>query len=431
MEETRVLTRGKRTLVAGGRPRGTVYAAYRLLGRLGCRWWTPWAETIPSVPNLTLPKLDLNEKPAFESRDDFWFSAFDGDWAARNGSNGQTARLEDRHGGKIKYAGFVHTYYDMVPPATHFGPHPEWYSLIDGRRTAENAQLCTTDPNLREVIVAQVRERLKADPTATIASVSQNDCYRPCQCARCQALVRAEGSESAPVLDLANFVARRIETEYPHVAIDTLAYQYTRKAPRTMRPRPNVIVRLCSIECNFAQPLTHPSNASFADDIKDWSRLTDRLYIWNYNTNFARYPQPLPNYFVLGPNERFFRANGVRGVFEQGAYQSNGGEMAELRAWVQAQLLWNPELDDKALIDEFLKGYYGPAAGPIREYLNLMADAAANDVATIYDPPTRPFFRFPTLHRAEMLWQSAMRTVADQPDLLWRVRQGDLAVRWV
>ena len=56
---------------------------------------------------------------------------------------------------------------------------------------------------------------------------------------------------------------RGLEPEFPQVAVDTFAYQYTRRPPKTIRPRPNVIVRLCSFECNFREPLDHPSNAAF------------------------------------------------------------------------------------------------------------------------------------------------------------------------
>jgi hypothetical protein len=65
-------------------------------------------------------------------------------------------------------------------------------------------------------------------------------------------------------------------------------------------------------------------------------------------TDFAHYLQPFPDWFTLGPNLRFFQAHHVRGVFEEGAYESFGAEMAELRAWVLAQLLWNPQQDDRA-----------------------------------------------------------------------------------
>ena len=145
------------------------------------------------------------------------------------------------------------------------------------------------------------------------------------------------------------------------MAVDTLAYRYTRKPPKTVRPRPNVIVRLCSIECNFREPLDHSSNAAFAGDIAGWSKICQRLYVWDYTTDFAHYLQPHPNWFTLGSNVRFFANHNVRGLFEQGAYQSHGSEMSELRAWVLAQLLWNPRRDERALIDEFCRVTMDPA----------------------------------------------------------------------
>ncbi len=43
-EEMVVRTRGDRVLLAGGRPRGTLYAVSRFLqDACGVRWWAPWA----------------------------------------------------------------------------------------------------------------------------------------------------------------------------------------------------------------------------------------------------------------------------------------------------------------------------------------------------------------------------------------------------
>lgn len=423
--------KGGRVLLAGGRPRGTLYAVYRLLhDRAGVRWWTPWATTVPKQPRLLLSgPLSRQAKPAFESRDPFWFHAFDRNWAARNCTNGFRADLDASRGGKIVYKGFVHTFFDMLPPAKHFDAHPEWYSEIGGRRV-KDGQLCTTNPELRREIVRIVRQWLRESPEASIVSVSQNDWYRPCACPSCKAIDDAEGSHAGTMIALVNHVAEQIEDEFPTVAVDTLAYQYTRRAPRTVRPRKNVIVRLCSIECNFAQPLEHPSNQAFAQDIRDWSKLTDRLYVWDYTTDFPNYVMPFPNWFVLGPNVRFFANHGVKGLFEQGAYQSHGSEMAELRAWVLAQLLWNPDQDDGKLIDEFLTGYYGAAAArPIRAYMALVAGAAKDHYTTIWTPPTAPFFSYEVLSRAEAYWQEALRATQDDPVLHWRVRLGHLPVR--
>ncbi len=430
-EELVLRSKGNTLLVAGGRPRGTLYAVNRLLHREGVRWWTPWATQVPSKRMLVFKDLNVREKPVFESRDPFWFHAFDRDWARRNNSNSMHSRLTAEDGGKVTYDGFVHTFFELVPPAKHFKDHPDWYSLIDGERKWQGAQLCTSNPQLREFMLGALREKLRRDPTTSIVSVSQNDWYGACQCPTCKAIDEREGTPAGSVLTLVNYLAEQVESEFPNVAIDTLAYQYTRKAPKSLKPRPNVIVRLCSIECNFAQPLEHPSNQAFATDIRDWSKLTNRLYIWNYVTDFPNYMQPFPNWYTLGPNERFFAKNGVKGLFEQGAYQSYGSAMAEMQAWVQSQLLWNPEKDDKKLIREFLEGYYGRAARPIQEYLDLMADAAKDFNMLIWTGPDAPFFTLDTMLKAEQLWRRAGQAVAGDESLTWRVRLGHLPVKYV
>lgn len=432
-EQIALHTKGKRLLLAGGRPRGTLYAVYHFLqDQCGVRWWMPWATTIPRNANLSISALNVKTQPAFESRDTFWYPAFDGDWAAHNFSNSQQARLTDAQGGKIVYKGFVHTFYSLVPPEDHFAAHPEWYSLIGGKRTVDRGQLCLTNPELKKFVVERVKQWLRETPNANIVSISQNDGPGWCECPNCAALDKREGSHAGSLLAFVNDVAAEVGKTYPHVTIDTLAYQYTRKPPLTIRPRPNVVVRLCSVEGYFAAPLDDPSNAAFANDLRAWGKLSRRLYVWDYTTDFAHYVMPYPNWFVLGPNLRFFADNGVQGVLEEGAHQSNGAEMAEMRAWVLARLLWNPHQDDQALIREFLRGYYGPAAaGPIWQYLQLMHTAAHGYYLGINAPPTAPYLTFDTLNRAEELWQQAETAAASDPEKLWRVRQGHLPVRYV
>jgi hypothetical protein len=432
-EEFVIRTKGNRVLLAGGRPRGTLYAVSRFLQeQCGVRWWTPWASGIPKQSRLRVVELNLREKPAFEYREAFWYPAFDADWSWRNGCNGNSSRLTPEKGGCISYKGFVHTFYPLVPPEKYFAEHPEWFSLIKGKRTTERAQLCLTNPKLRDFAVERVKQWLRESPDAGIISVSQNDWYGACECIDCKALDDAEGTHAATMLSFVNYLAEKIEPEYPRVAVDTLAYQYTRRPPKTLKPRPNVIVRLCSIECNFREPLDHPSNAAFADDIRGWSEICQRLYIWDYTTDFAHYVQPHPNWFVLGPNLRFFQQHNVRGVFEQGAYQSHGSEMSELRAWVLAQLLWNPNQDDRALINEFLEGYYGPDAAPhLRRYFALMHDASKGHNLTCYSPSDAPHLRFKPLAEAEQLWRHAEAAAANSPEFLERIRLGHLAVGYV
>lgn len=425
--------KGESILLAGGGSRGDLYAVSRFLQqKCGVRWWTPWAATIPKNPELSVSVDDFRYKPPFELREPYWFPAFDAKWAVHNTCNGQSSRIRAEFGGTVQYKGFVHTFYPLVPPEKYFSEHPEWYSLIDGKRTHDRAQLCTTNPQLRAFLVQRVKEWLRESPEARIISVSQNDWYRPCECAECKALDDREGSHSGTMLDLANFVADQIKGEFPQVSVDTLAYQYTRKPPKTLRPRSNVVVRLCSIECTFRDPLDHVANSAFNEDIKGWSAITDRLYIWDYTTDFGHYLAPHPNYFTLGSNVRYFAKNHVRGLFEQGAYQSHGSEFSEMRAWVLAQLLWNPHQDDRALIREFLEGYYGAeAAKPIGDYLQLVTDASKGYYLTCFNSVKSPFLNSQTLARAEKLFAKAEAAVQNDPELSTRVRLAHLPLSYV
>jgi hypothetical protein len=431
-EEFVMRTKGHRLLLAGGRPRGTIYAVDHFLQeQCGVRWWTPWATNVPQHATLRIPDLDKQEKPAFEYRAPFWYAGFDPLWKVRNGANGENQQIPAELGGCVIYKGFVHTFYPLVPPDKYFATHPEWYSLIKGKRTHDSAQLCLSNPELRDFVVEHVKESLRESPNAGIVSVSQNDCQGACQCPDCQTIDKTEGGPSGSMITFVNYVAEHIQPEFPNVAVDTLAYQYTRKPPKTVHPKPNVIVRLCSIECNFRAPLDDPSNAAFLSDLQDWSKICHRLYVWDYVTDFSDYLLPHPNWFVLGPNLRLFQKYNVQGVFEEGAYQSNGAEMAELRAWLLAQLLWNPQQDDHALIQEFLNGYYGKAAAkPIRRYLDLTQDASKGCYLACYTHPHEPFLTFKVLADAEHCWQEAEKASAKDPEKLPRVQAGHLAVRF-
>jgi len=424
---------GDDLILAGGYPRGTLYAVYTFLEEhLGCRWWSSTESMIPKKPTLQVANLDIRYVPALEYRSPFWFDAFDGDWAVRSKCNGQAHRLDDKRGGKHIYEGFVHTFYPLISPEKYFKDHPEWFSEIKGKRTYDHAQLCLTNEEMRKELVKNLKERLRNNPAATIASVSQNDWRGNCQCSNCTAIEKEEESPAGLMLRFVNAIAADTEKDFPNVAISTLAYQYTRKPPKLTKPRHNVIVQLCSIECSFCKPLSDERNKAFRDDIVGWSKICDRLYIWDYTTNFRHYVMPHPNLRVLGPNVKFFVDHNVKGIFEQGAYQSYGSEMAELRAWVLAKLLWNPSLDGQKLIDEFIDGYYGPAAPHIRAYLNVTHDAveASDDWLGCFSEHTAKFLSFETLSKGWGHLSAAEAAVQNDPNLLLRVQVAQLPVMY-
>ncbi|MCX7597341.1 MAG: DUF4838 domain-containing protein [Armatimonadetes bacterium] len=432
-------TQGPHLIIAGGALRGNLYGVYGLLeDHLGCRWFTPTVSRIPKVDRLVIGPLNETKVPVLEYREPFVRDCFDGDWCARNRVNSSAASLEERHGGKVRFSrfGFVHTFNYLVPPEKYFDEHPEYFSEIDGRRIRDWTQLCCTNEDVIRIVTEEVRRWMREDPEAFVFSVSQNDWGNPCQCANCRAMAAREGSNAGPLLYLVNKVAEAVEEEFPDKAVETLAYQWSRKPPRYIRPRPNVIIRLCSIECCFSHPLEScdsPENRAFREDIEGWSKISNRLWVWNYNTSFSNYLVPFPNQRVRRPNVRFFVRNNVTGIFEQDNYTSLLGELSALGGYMAAKFLWNPDYDENQAMNEFLEGVYGEAAGPIRRYIDLIHDKVEreNIHMDIWEGPNAPYLTDDLLAEADRLWDEAEAAVADQPEVLKRVREARLSVDWV
>lgn len=420
-------TVGKDLILAGQGTRGTVYAVYTFLEDVvGCRWWTSSESYVPKKPVLEIPALDVTYAPALRYREAFYRDTFDGPTAARFKLNGHHHRVLPEYGDHYRFVGFVHTFFPFLPPAKYFEQHPEWYSEINGKRTAERSQLCLTNTEMRDEMVKVVLERLRADKGAGFISISQNDWHGQCQCKACRAVEEEEGSSSGPLIRFVNAVAEEVEKEFPEVLVETLAYQYTRTPPKHVRPRRNVVVRLCSIECSFIQPLAEgEQNEAFRRDIEGWSKIAPQLFIWDYVTNFASYIVPHPNMRVLAPNVRYFVDNRTIGLFEQGDSQSEIGDFIRLRAWLLAHLMWNPKADEKALVSEFLQGYYGPAAPHLQEYLDVIHDAGEKSGVYLrcFMSNTSSYLTLDDLNRATKIYVKATAAVADDPVLARRVRR--------
>ena len=429
-------TIGDHLVIAGGSMRGTMYGVYGLLeDHLGCRWFTPEVSKIPSNRKLVVPELDETVLPVLEYREPFVYECFDGDWAARNRMNGSRADVGDRRGGRVEWGRgmFVHTFNYLVPPDEHFDAHPEYFSLVDGKRLKHPSQLCCTNENVIKLVTERMLEEMRKNPQATVFSLSQNDWFNFCQCKKCRAAAEREGSQIAPVLMMVNRVAEEAEKEFPDKIIETLAYQWTRHPPKTLRPRHNVVVRLCSIECCFSHPLgtcDSPQNTTFTSDLREWSKICDRLWVWNYCTSFSDYLLPFPNLRVRDDNIRLFVENNVTGVFQQDVYTTPHGELSSLSGYLNAKLLWNPDYDEDTAINEFLAGVYGGAAGPIRAYIDMLHDKVASDnIHMPIWPGQQPaYLTAEILDRADMLWDEAEVAVAGNPDVLERVKIARLSV---
>ncbi len=430
-------------ILAGGRPRGTLYAVFQFLEEsVGCRWWTPTESTIPNQPTLTVNVEDQRYVPPFSYREHFSTAMrYHPEFATKLHQNGSHQQQTEEWGGHFKILGFSHTFSELIPPQTYFGSHPEWFSdptrgglpctkdspLPEGQDT----QLCLTNPEVLKELTKNALELIRQNPTAGYISISQNDNSNPCTCESCKKLATREGSQSGVILTFVNQVAKEIGESYPDFWVETLAYTYSEKPPRTVRPARNVLIRLALALADYGHPIDSEWNEPARDLIRNWAKIAPHLFIWSYATNFKKAMFPHPNWRSMAEDYRFFAANNVQGMFVQGdCYTGDVGDFTQLRAWLTGKLLWDPTRDQKALTSEFLAGYYGAAAPFLQQYLDLLL--------TTFEAQKRGLntnnrdFSFINLDMATQgtdLFRQAREAVADQPSLLNRVRREELSLR--
>jgi hypothetical protein len=412
----------------------------------------------------------------------------DANWAVRNRMNGHFCRIPEYKGGAHRYYPFGHSFHLLINPDDYFDEHPEYFSEINNRRIRESSQLCLTNEDVRKISLQKVKKWIAEHPEVTIVSISQNDGFNACTCAACKAIDEKEGSHAGTLIDFVNYIAEGIEKNHPHITIDTLAYNYTRTPPATIKPRHNVAVRLCSIECCFSHPygechaIAYPydrpydrpdKNRTFTDDLRGWSLICDRVYIWDYVTNYAHPLIPFPNFKVLQANVKYLLKHNVRGIFAEGAYWEGGGASdAELRSYVLAKIIWDPEVDVSALIHEYYQNVYGIAGDLMQSLLELWHSKLEGVHVGIYHPPAvwyfdenlrnrvaqlrrkhvlmRDFFEHAVplmesgmelemigfidqemLVKAGHIFDQAEELVSDEPEILHRIKQDRLGLRYI
>ena len=170
-----------------------------------------------------------------------------------------------------------------------------------------------------------------------------------------------------------NAVAEEVEKDFPKVTVSTLAYLDTAAPPKTVRPRKNVAIQLCTDISAWPEPfLTIEETEAFQARMKAWAAMGAQIHVWDYTDNYSHYPGPMPNWQVVTDSIRFFVNHNAKGVMLQGNYQTPGTADGFMRCWVWAKQLWDPSRDTRSLMKDFVYGYYGKAAPQIWEYQELL-----------------------------------------------------------
>ena len=429
-------TRGARVLIEGGTHKGALYGVYELLEKqLGCHFWAPGAETIPAGNNISIPAVYFRDQPAFNSREVYYAGMDEQDF---------TDKMRcDRHAwkGGEDWGLWVHTMFTLVPPDLYFDKHPEYFALMGGKRT--KTQLCLSNPDVLKITIRELGKRMKENPEKKYWSVSQMDTFGYCECDECRTLSgwgdpdgvggprQGGGTPSGSLISFVNKVA----AAFPDKIISTLAYQYSRQAPANIKPAANVNIMLCTIECDRSKPLDADTSAgSFFHDLRAWSAISNDILVWDYVIQFTNMIAPFPNIPVLQPNLQLFRKYGVSSVFEQGCHGTYS-ELQELRQYLLAKLLWNPDYDADSLTRNFLDGYYGAAGVFIDRYLKEAEHALqhSGEPLLLYSSPmqeTGSFLHPENIEVYNRLFDQAEKAVAGDSLLTSRVRKARLPLRY-
>jgi hypothetical protein len=357
---------------------GTLTGVYEFLRQIGeVRFYLPGelGTVITSVPNLTVPELNVSGAPRTNYRYP-WFSMFERSpqsalWARRVGFGGKApVMIIDSYTRFQKYR----------------DSHPEYFALADGKRAfgAECAadghgHLCLTNPAVIKQWANDIIEYFENNPQVDVYPLTPSDGLRRiCECKDCQAELRQnagnDGRFSYHIWNFTGKVAALVGKRFPNKYVGCLAYERYHTPPAEIGYMPNVAVMFCNWRSFLANPA---ESAKFHAEVEAWSAKVDRVYLWTWYLDHWLPWNGLPVIFtdtIERELKYMFKNPKYSGEFIESEGQNGDHNqmptpgMQHLNLYVTARLYWNPQLKVATLIEEYCKLFYGPAAAPMQSF---------------------------------------------------------------
>jgi hypothetical protein len=387
----------KRLLLLGNTDLGVSHAAFRLLERLGCRWFFPakeW-EIVPRRQELALD-IDETDRPVLLSRRIWYGYAFFDRNLPRCREDYEAWARHNRMAGSLRpYTG--HAWQSiMLTNKKTFDAHPEYYALVKGQRGGE--QLCVSNPAVRELATRWALDHFRKHPEADMVSMETSDGGGQCECEACRKL----GSISDRAFGLANEVARAVAKEMPGKMVGMLAYNEHCEPP-SFALEPNVYVQLTA---GFIR-----GQYSF-DELKElWPKVCRNLGFYEYFSVWL-WDHDMP------PGGRAADIKQVRArIRDYVRHQATSLDCESGNNWgphglgyyLANKLMWNSEADMEALRRDFLEQAFGLAAAPVGRYYDRL------------DPGHDPLISEHLLALCLRDLEEAGRLALDRPDVLARL----------
>ena len=395
-----------RLFLRGGDVSGIVYGVYTFLEKYaGCAWLAPDTAILPGNPAWKLPALDQKGRPAFLRREMYVGRDYiDGIWRLRNKENERAAF------GVNLLPGRPNTVHSFGNYARALRNRPELFGpSVSGRKCTT---LCMTNPQVSEIVLKELEKYIAEDRAIrkgkpvwqypVIYEISQPDggSGGECWCDGCRTLALEEGSYSGPNLAFVNRLAVRIAEKYPEIQLRTLAYSYTKKAPKKIVAADNVIVQFCA--GSPFEPLVK-GNAN-GSELEKWALHAKQKAVWSYWRTYQGTLYPLvKKRSDISAEVRFCRDQGVIHYYAE-AEEPLSRAFAMLQHWLLLKMLEDPDRDIRKLTDTFLKGYYGKAAPEMLRYLEYLEN---------HQEPSREFLNREFFEQVNALLDQAEKRTAD------------------
>lgn len=375
---------GRRLFVAGNSEFAHSLAAVELLRRWGVRWYMPgeFGECVPVEPDLAVGDIDWAYGSPFEVRD-FWISWLGDptgavDFKRHNMLGGRAGRPPSAHALGRYTKGLGKSALDFA---------------ITGEATAE--------------YVARGVEPLFA--RGQNFSLAMEDGLYQGRGERDQDLLRLRWdkyflrwSVTDAMLELYSGVLRNLRTRHPdsRSKIGLLAYSNMTLPPvRDVELDRALFVDLAPIDIDPSHGIDDPrspARAEYGEMMRRWAKVTKgRLTIYDYDQGMLVWRDlPNPSHMAFRHDVQHYRLAGILGVDTE---SRNALVTTFINLHLRAQLLWNPDVDVDALIEEFFVKFYGTAAGPMRRYWQAIFQAWSNTIVTEHEYFVIPAIYTPSL----------------------------------
>ena len=227
-------------------------------------------------------------------------------------------------------------------------------------------QFCFSSNALFDYIVRYVSDNVGRQRTSRVA-ILPNDNDIVCLCRRCRELGNREGDASPAVCDMIGRLAER----FPKHIFFTSSYRTTNSLPS--RPLPdNAGVLISAIDFPLS-PVHTGAEDKFVAQVKQWTGVTKRIYVWDYINNFDDYLTPQPVFETFQHRLRLYARLGVNGIFMNGS-GTDFSTFYRLKRHVLAALLADPDTEWRPLLRKVCRELYPVAGDDICDFMLKQED---------------------------------------------------------